>query len=447
MRTLLGMLAVAVGSMLAVSAWAATDSGGPTRVTDAAGNEVALYAESHALVIGISDYTGGWPSLSGVKEDVPAVRAALEKQGFTVTVVMDPDRRQLDDAFRLFIGHHGQALDNRLLFYFAGHGHSMMLGYGGEMGYLVPKEAANPNHDEGAFLAAALSMQSIEVYARNIQSKHAMFVFDSCFSGSIFDATRAIPDIIQAKTGQPVRQFITSGSAEQKVPDKSVFRRQFVAALEGEGDLDKDGYVTGAELGQFLETTVTNYTRKSQTPQYGKLRDPLLDKGDFVFALPGGTRAAPAPAAATAPAAAARAAADGKAMELAFWNSIQGSTNAADFEDYLAQFPGGTFAGLAKRRVDDLKKKTEAAAAPGWSPVADEPAPAAQPARPAVASRRQVREAQRLLERLEYYDGPTDGRMNEDTREAIEEFQHANGLPEDGKVSEELLARLHEARG
>ena len=439
MRIFAGVLAIAAGSMLAVSAWAATGSNVSTRVTDAAGNEVALYAESHALVIGISNYTGGWPSLGGVKKDIPAVQAALENQGFTVTVVMDPDRRQLDDAFRLFIGKHGQALDNRLLFYFAGHGHSMMLGYGGEMGYLVPKEAANPNHDEGAFLAAALSMQSIEVYARTIQSKHAMFVFDSCFSGSIFDATRAIPDIIQAKTGQPVRQFITSGSAEQTVPDKSIFRRQFVAALEGEGDLDKDGYVTGAELGQFLETTVTNYTRKSQTPQYGKLRDPLLDKGDFVFALAGGTRAAPAPAAAT-PATATRAATDSKAMELAFWNSIQGSTKAADFEDYLAQFPNGTFAGLAKRRAEDLKK-TDVSAVPTWSPVADQPAPTVIP------SRKQVREAQRLLSRLEYYSGPTNGRMNEGTHEAIEEFQHAIGLPEDGRVTEELLARLREARG
>jgi hypothetical protein len=121
-------------------AWAgsaAADTHGiNVQVKDTAGTTVALYAESHALVVGISDYTNGWPRLRGVDEDVPAVMAALERQGFAVTVVMDPDRRQLDDAFRDFINRHGQQPDNRLLFYFAGHGHSMKLGHGGMMGYL-----------------------------------------------------------------------------------------------------------------------------------------------------------------------------------------------------------------------------------------------------------------------------------------------------------------------
>ena len=130
------------------------------RVMDKAGTEVAIYAESHALVIGISDYTSGWPRLRGVKEDVPAVKAALEKQGFSVTVVMDPDRRQLADAFRNFISRHGRGLENRLLFYFAGHGHSMMLGYGGEMGFLVPKDAPDPNRDEDAFLDNAFRVRA-----------------------------------------------------------------------------------------------------------------------------------------------------------------------------------------------------------------------------------------------------------------------------------------------
>ena len=65
--------------MLAAPAWATTDPGLSTRMTNAAGNGVALYAESHALIIGVSDYTGGWPGLRGVEEDVPAVAAALER--------------------------------------------------------------------------------------------------------------------------------------------------------------------------------------------------------------------------------------------------------------------------------------------------------------------------------------------------------------------------------
>jgi formylglycine-generating enzyme required for sulfatase activity len=76
------------------------------------------------------------------------------------------------------------------------------------------------------------------------------------------------------------------------VPDKSVFGEQFVRAISGEADVDKDGYVTGSELGDFLQSSVVNYSRNSQHPQYGKIRSPNLDKGDFVFPIAGGTTAA-----------------------------------------------------------------------------------------------------------------------------------------------------------
>ena len=351
------LAAITVAFSIGICAAAADTRGINVRVEDTGGTTVALYAESHALVVGVSEYSGGWPRLSGVGEDVPAVKAALERQGFAVTVVMDPDRDGLDRAFRKFINRHGLKPNNRLLFYFAGHGHSMKLGYGGTMGYLVGRNAPNPRVDKAGFREKALSMQVIETYARNIESKHALFLFDACFAGSVFDATRAIPEVIRAKTGKPVRQFITSGTAEQRVPDRSIFRRQFVAALGGEGDLDGDGYVTGAELGQFLETTVTNYTRRSQTPQYGKLRDPLLDKGDFVFVLPGGEGLSASGSTGGAPS-------GGMTAEMMFWQSVQGSKNAADFEDYLAQFPNSTFSRLAKRRLDALKERQVAAVVP-----------------------------------------------------------------------------------
>ena len=39
------------------------------------GETVGLYEESHALVIGVSDYTAGWPDLESVAKDVDAVSA------------------------------------------------------------------------------------------------------------------------------------------------------------------------------------------------------------------------------------------------------------------------------------------------------------------------------------------------------------------------------------
>ena len=49
-----------------------------------------------------------------------SIPTALEEQGFHVIVVEDPDHEEL---FKSFIQRYGHELDNRLLFYFSGHGH------------------------------------------------------------------------------------------------------------------------------------------------------------------------------------------------------------------------------------------------------------------------------------------------------------------------------------
>ncbi|MBN1834917.1 MAG: SUMF1/EgtB/PvdO family nonheme iron enzyme [Spirochaetales bacterium] len=253
------------------------------RLVNDEGREVRLYEGSYALVIGVSDYTHGWPKLPGVRKDIAAVQEVLEEHGFTTTTVIDPTRNALVQAFDRFINQYGQGVENRLLIYFAGHGHTITQSYGDKMGYIVPTDAPDPNVDPSGFLARSLDLQMIEVYSKRMQSKHALFLFDSCFSGSLMSQSRAIPSDISYKASRPTRQYITSGSENEEVPDDSVFRAQFVAALRGAGDLNKDGYLTGTELAMFLTDNVINYSRGAQHPQYGKIRHPTLDKGDVVF--------------------------------------------------------------------------------------------------------------------------------------------------------------------
>ncbi|HGJ64295.1 TPA: caspase family protein [bacterium] len=263
----------------------ADDQRGFIKVRDKDGQEVCLYENSYALLIGVSEYTNGWHKLPGVKNDIPLIKTALEEHGFKVIIIENPTYEKLDQEYRNFINKYGQRPDDRLLLYFSGHGHTMKLAYGADMGYIVPADAPNPNLDQTGFLSKAMSMQQIEVYAKQIQSKHAIFMFDSCFSGSIFDITRAVPANISYKTSRPVRQIITAGDTDETVPDRSIFCQQFIEALKGEGDTDKDGYITGMELGEFLQKKVTNYSKNSQHPQYGKIRDQFLDKGDLVFQI------------------------------------------------------------------------------------------------------------------------------------------------------------------
>ena len=149
----------------------------------------------------------------------------------------------------------------------------------------MPSDAPNPNEDRKGFSRKSLRMTQILSWSKQIESKHALFLFDSCFSGSVLkERALVVPQQIRRVTSKPVRQFISAGSAGQTVPADSIFRPSFIRGIRGEADLDKDGYVTGTELGLFLQKRVSSYDT-GQTPQFGKLKDPLYDEGDFVFAL------------------------------------------------------------------------------------------------------------------------------------------------------------------
>jgi hypothetical protein len=316
-------------------------------IQDEQGNEIGLYNKSFALIIGVSDYTAGWPDLPGVSKDIIEVEKVLVEHGFNVIVVKNPTKDELVSAIEDFISKYGRNLENRILVYFAGHGHTIKLAYGGDMGYIVPSDASNPNYDKQGFQDKAIDMRRFDSYARAIESKHALFLFDSCFSGSIFALTRAVPEVISYKTSQPVRQFITAGSADELVPDESIFKSQFISGIRGEADRDEDGYITGTELGEFLQSKVVNYSEGSQHPQYGKIRDALLDKGDFVFVL-SAEEEEPVDK---------RDKSLTTEIELEFWRSTRESNTEEAYNAYLKQFPDGHFAALAKQRINELREE------------------------------------------------------------------------------------------
>ena len=269
--------------------------------------EVELYKSSHALVIGIDAYSGGWPRLSNAVKDAELVAAELSSRGFQVSLKRNLSSPELKAAFEEFFIVKGADPQARLFVWFAGHGHTL----GGE-GYLVPADAPRPDR-AALFKLKALPMRSFGTYVRQAESKHAFAVFDACFAGTVFDSQRALPPVaITHATTRPVRQFLTSGDAEQTVSDDGTFRELFLRVPRGEerADANGDGYVTGTEMGLFLSDRVTNLTRTRQTPRYGKLRDKDYDLGDFVFAL-----AVPPPTSAPQ----AGPAADKSALELAFW--------------------------------------------------------------------------------------------------------------------------------
>ena len=249
--------------------------------------EIELYRASYALVIGNGNYTK-WPSLPGALQDVEEVKDVLETHGFNVTLKTDLNKRKFEESLAEFVLESGKDEDSRLLFYYAGHGNTRKSVTGEDLGYLVMVDAPSSASDKVGLEIASIDMSSLVTQTKKIQARHVLFMFDSCFSGTIFDVREQLqrPEGITDNIKYPVRQFITAGRSGEIVPDRSYFKEAFLDIIQGRvQEPFPDGYITGEELGYYLKHKVPEYI-DGQNPQYGKIREPSLEKGDFVFVLP-----------------------------------------------------------------------------------------------------------------------------------------------------------------
>lgn len=319
------------------------------------------YSNSYALLIGVDQYEhSGWDRLPSVPSELASVKGMLEKQGFEVETLSNLTGRELMNSLTDFVADKGYDENNRLLVFFSGHGETIQLSAGRQMGYFVPADAPPYAVDNRGFITRALSMNRVMAMAKEIRSKHALFVFDSCFSGSIFQSRSFASNgrSLERLLSKPVRYFITSGSANETVPSDSAFTRAFVDSFEsGAADLNRDGYVTSTELGLHL---TQNVRLGEQTPQHGKINNYELSQGDLVFASLGqpvtGTDA-------TDLANEARMQDFRLRAELLYWESLQAARSVAGYEGYLSKYPDGQFNILARQELLTLKARPQVAQA------------------------------------------------------------------------------------
>lgn len=133
----------------------------------------AALADRLALVIGNDGYAE-LPPLAKARNDATAIAAALEGQGFTVTLLTDAGRRAMtralsDMASRIAPG-------DEALFYFAGHGVEIA-----GRNYLLPVDAPAVKPEDESFLTAE-SVAADDVLF-NLQSRGALvtvLILDAC---------------------------------------------------------------------------------------------------------------------------------------------------------------------------------------------------------------------------------------------------------------------------
>ena len=262
-------------------------------------------------MIGIDQYVGGIPPLRTAVNDARRLGELLSvAHGYEVTALLDAGATQA--RITQLLTHELPALvqpDDRVLFYFAGHGVARD-GDEGPNGYLLPADAQRG--DESTYLHMPLVHDALLA----LPCRHMLVVLDSCFSGAFrWSGTRDIMEefevVHQEKYDRFVRdpawQVITSASQDQKaidqlsagalgqrevVGDHSPFATALFEAISGSGDLIPrgagDGLVTATELYLYLEESLqqaVSVIGASQTPRLWPLKK--HDKGEFVFFVPG----------------------------------------------------------------------------------------------------------------------------------------------------------------
>jgi Caspase domain/Sel1 repeat len=248
-----------------------------------------------ALLVGNSHYRdASWTRL----DDIPLQLAQLEKglKGHfdTVKVLQDLEAIPLLARINDFVREYGNDSNARLLIYYAGHGYTEIQ-RNEYRGYITGIDTPRIDGTQQAYNAArlkAISMAEIRAPLERAPAKSILFIFDSCFAGTIFtnragnDPPRPLTkDIVTQLMERPARDFITAGRSDQRVPTHSPIPDLLLAALNGAADPYKHGVISSAEIHAYLLDRVLQMRDINLTPQVGKLPNSDFAEGAFLFRI------------------------------------------------------------------------------------------------------------------------------------------------------------------
>jgi tetratricopeptide (TPR) repeat protein len=250
-----------------------------------------LQHRGHALLIGQSRYTSGWDKLPSVRDDLQALKAGLTPYFETVETMQDPTVSQLRDRMREFLLGKWNLPDERLFIYYAGHGFTDFNQASRENnGYITGSDTPRYDLNPGMAIENAVPFADIDSWNRQTRARHVLMVFDSCFSGTLFqtmgpeeELRRKDLDGIRRMLGQPIRYYITSGRKEEEVTADSTFSTLLLRGLHGEADFFHQGLISADQLGIYLSREVPKYSQRSQTPQFSHIGNAKLSEGQFFF--------------------------------------------------------------------------------------------------------------------------------------------------------------------
>ena len=282
-----------------------------------------------ALVIGNSAYAD--IPLANPANDARLIDATLRDLGFDVALVVDADQKAMKYAIVDFGERLAQAGGDAVgLFFYAGHG----LQVDGQ-NYLVPLAARIEKESHVAIEAVSAGWVLGEMeFAGNAMN---FVILDACrnnpLSRSFRSATRGL-----ARMDAPRGSIVAYSTGPGEVArDGDGFNSPYTLALAREM---KATGISVERMFKQVRIAVMADTGDQQVPWESSSMT-----GDFYFTAPEDSvdTAAAQPETSTVSA------------EAALWSAIENSTNSVDYMAYLAQYPDGAFAGLARARVESLQ--------------------------------------------------------------------------------------------
>lgn len=229
-----------------------------------------------AIVIGNQNYEN-FQNLESPLADARAVSAVLQSDyGFDVTTMIDATRYELFEMLSELRRESGRY--ESVLIYYAGHGY---LDEVTKRGYWLPVDAEADN------AANWLSTSDITNLVAGLESRHALVVADSCFSGALTRSAHAQgtvgrESLLRRLYTRRSRSILTSGGLEPVLDSgnpgsqHSVFADALLDALR-----DNNNVIEAGRLFVAVRDRVS--AASDQTPQFAPLRNAGHEGGDFIF--------------------------------------------------------------------------------------------------------------------------------------------------------------------
>ena len=306
-----------------------------------------------ALVVGNGAYTHAG-RLPNPANDASDMAAALGRLGFEVTIARDVGRTAMNEALRAFT-RRSSAADVALVFY-AGHAMEM-----DGVNYLLPVDARVERDTDVRYETVTLD----DVLASTSGASLRVVILDACRNNPL---ARSMQRTVSTRS-------VSNGSLgdlnEDLLGDETLVAYSAAAGTTADDGEGRNSPYTAALLAHLEEPVeigllfrrvregVLTATSGRQRPHeyQSLLREHYLSGGGGggpAAVVAGGPTGSSGAAAAAGPAAAGSSAVLTQ-QETVFWQSIVNSTSQADFEAYLARWPAGVYAPLARTRLVALR--------------------------------------------------------------------------------------------